>query len=103
MEDSESDISVAEAKKQRENFTKEEWPTHRRSRGDGTCSTVFIPRCAKETRFTDGATGKNWNFNPSFIRRSTRSLPSKRCWNGDEGQKPKHADAVKTDAMRSCD
>ena len=43
MEDSESDISVAEAKKQRENFTEEEWPTHQRSRGDGTCWTIFIP------------------------------------------------------------
>ena len=53
MEDSESDISVAEAKKQRENFTEEEWPTHRRSRGGGTSWTVFIPRCAKETRFID--------------------------------------------------
>ena len=53
MEDSESDISFAEAKKQRENFTEEEWPTHRRSRGDGTCWTIFIPRCAKETRFID--------------------------------------------------
>ena len=53
MEDSESNISVAEGKKQRENFTEEEWPTHRRSRGDGTCWTVFIPRCAQETRFID--------------------------------------------------
>ena len=52
MEDSESDISFAEAKKQRENFTEEEWPTHRRSR-DGTCWTIFIPRCAKEARFID--------------------------------------------------
>ena len=26
---------------------------HRRSQGDGTCWTVFIPQCAKETRFID--------------------------------------------------
>ena len=54
MEDSESDISVAEAKKQRENFTEEEWQNGRRiegRKGGGTSWTVFIPRCAKETRF----------------------------------------------------
>ena len=49
MEDSESKISVAEPKKQRENFIEEEWPKHRRSRADGTCQTVFIPQGTEET------------------------------------------------------